>query len=156
MSWRADLHSPLYCEQCVAHSTRRLCEPFASKWVGYWPLCFPMRCCYEDFYATSRLAMKKVRLAHACHCACAITQQPQLIELIVWTEEWIGYAYASGFLLSESLRSILVNQHWMQAVLGGMRMRSAVRQLVFDKAMQLRISSCTCVVHQLLCSPTAY
>ena len=49
-----------------------------------------------------------------------------------------GYALAAGFLVSEGLRSACVNQHWLTAVLAGVRLRAGARALLYAKAVRLR------------------
>ena len=51
---------------------------------------------------------------------------------------WVGYVLALSFLLSEACRSIFVNQHWLVAVLAGIRLRAAARGLLYDKLLRLR------------------
>lgn len=49
-----------------------------------------------------------------------------------------GLLLALGFLLAETARSVCVNRHWLLAVLVGVRLRSAARALLFEKALRLR------------------
>jgi ATP-binding cassette, subfamily C (CFTR/MRP), member 1 len=54
---------------------------------------------------------------------------------------WVGVLLAFAFLVSEALRSVCVNQHWLIAVLAGVRTRAAIRAMVYDKALRVRDAS---------------
>jgi ATP-binding cassette subfamily C (CFTR/MRP) protein 5 len=50
---------------------------------------------------------------------------------------WYGIILVFCFLLSETFRSICVNQHWLIATLMGIRLRAAARQMMYDKALRI-------------------
>ena len=54
---------------------------------------------------------------------------------------WYGVLLAFAFLVSEACRSIGTNQHWVISVLAGLRVRTAVRAMIYDKALQVRDAS---------------
>ena len=51
---------------------------------------------------------------------------------------WRGLLYAGGFLLSETARSLSINAQWYRAVLLGIRVRAAARDLLFCKVTRMR------------------
>jgi ABC-type multidrug transport system fused ATPase/permease subunit len=54
---------------------------------------------------------------------------------------WFGLILAFSIFVSETMRSISINQYWLRAVQTGMRIRSGLRHLVYKKALKLRDSS---------------
>ena len=54
---------------------------------------------------------------------------------------WHGLLLCLGFALAETGRSVFVNQHWLVAVVAGVRLRAGVRALIFDKTLRLRVTA---------------
>lgn len=52
-----------------------------------------------------------------------------------------GIGLIFGFFISECGRSICVNQHWLGSVLTGVRVRAAVRAMLYEKVLRLRGST---------------
>lgn len=53
-------------------------------------------------------------------------------------EIWVGIVLTACFGLGELFRSVFVNQHWLNAMLMGTRLRGALRVMIYDKLLKLR------------------
>ena len=91
------------------------------RWKLFQAFCFKMCFWSCSFLSTSFLLQRLLRFLET-------PSEPM----------WVGVLLALSFLGTDVVRSTSVSQNWLVAVMTGLRVRSAVRGMVYDKALRLR------------------
>jgi ABC-type multidrug transport system fused ATPase/permease subunit len=93
-------------------------------------------------FRTVRYAMMKVALYKLGWIICSLVSNSFLLSQVMQyfsSDKPVSYGVmlVFAFLCTDTLRSVLGNQHWLLASLASMRLRSATRQMMYSKALHI-------------------